>query len=183
MWIRTTVFHKWFISSWANPWRNSGLRKLVYMFANFFADLIFFDLQTFRKCGILRICDLWTQLLFADLKLLQIRKLIIFLRTNISLKGSHSTFKDDFWLLGQFWDRIKWKILEQNQIRITAYSLQICGFAICRRGHQGYFRVCDLRINHYKCADLRFADWHTSDICELAIAECAQEFPDLRFAD
>jgi hypothetical protein len=45
---------------------------------------------------------LWTQLFFADLKLLQIRKLIIFLRTNISLKGSHSTFKDDFWLLGQF---------------------------------------------------------------------------------
>jgi len=75
------------------------------------------------------------------------------------------------------------KILEQNQIRITAYSLQICGFAICRRGHQGYFRVCDLRINHYKCADLRFADWHTSDIYGLAITECAQEFPDLRFSD
>jgi hypothetical protein len=54
-----------------------------------FTDLKFFlDLWSFCKCGSLRICDLWTiysifcdlrtQLLFADLKLPQIRKYIIF---------------------------------------------------------------------------------------------------------
>jgi hypothetical protein len=32
-----------------------------------------------------------------------------------------------------------------------------------------------------KFADLRFADWHTSEMCGFAIVECGQEFADLRF--
>ncbi len=47
-------------------------------------------------------------------------------------------------------------------------------------------QICDLQVNHYKffkIADLRFADWHTSEICGFAIAELAQEFADLQFAD
>jgi hypothetical protein len=47
-------------------------------------------------------------------------------------------------------------------------------------------QICDLQVNHYKfvkIADLRFADWHTSEICGFAIAELAQEFADLQLAD
>jgi hypothetical protein len=56
-------------------------------------------------------------------------------------------------------------------IRNTDFSLQICGFAICGLGYQGNLRICDLRINHYKFVDLRFAEWHISELCGLAIAE------------
>jgi hypothetical protein len=52
--------------------------------------------------------------------------------------------------------------------------------AICELGHQGNMRICDLWINHYKFADLRFEDYHTSEFCGLAI--WPQEFVDLRFA-
>jgi hypothetical protein len=45
-------------------------------------------------------------------------------------------------------------------------------------------RICDLRTGtQRKFADLRFADWHTSDICGFAIVECAQEFLNLRLGD
>ncbi len=37
-----------------------------------------------------------------------------------------------------------------------------------------------LRINHYKFADLQFADWYASEICGFAIAGLAQEFADLQ---
>jgi hypothetical protein len=37
-----------------------------------------------------------------------------------------------------------------------------------------------MRLSYYKLADLRFADWHTSEICGFAIAECAKELADLR---
>jgi hypothetical protein len=43
------------------------------------------------------------------------------------------------------------------------------------------FVICGLIIK--KFADLPFADWHTSEICGYGIAERAQEFSDLRFAD
>jgi hypothetical protein len=37
-------------------------------------------------------------------------------------------------------------------------------------GHQGNFRISNLPINHCKYfADFRFADWHTSEICEFAL--------------
>jgi hypothetical protein len=36
-------------------------------------------------------------------------------------------------------------------------------------GQQGNLRICDMRINQYKFANLRFADWHTSEICGFAI--------------
>jgi hypothetical protein len=51
------------------------------------------------------------------------------------------------------------------------FFLQICGFAICGQGHLGNMRICDLQINYSKFEDLRFADWHTSEICGFAIAE------------
>ncbi len=59
-------------------------------------------------------------------------------------------------------------------------SLQICGIAICGLRHQGNLRICDLRIIHYKWADFRFPDRHTSEICRFAIAEWAQN---LRISD
>jgi hypothetical protein len=53
----------------------------------------------------------------------------------------------------------------QIGIRNTPFSMQICGFAICRLGHHE-----NLRINHYNFADLRFfADWHTSEIYDLLL--------------
>jgi hypothetical protein len=49
--------------------------------------------------------------------------------------------------------------LESNQCgsrsETLSLSLQICGFAICGLGHQGHLRICKLRTNHYKFADLR----------------------------
>ncbi len=57
-------------------------------------------------------------------------------------------------------------------IRNTAFVL--ASFRICDLravGYQENLRICDLRINHYKFADLRFADWHTSEIYGSAIAE------------
>ncbi len=53
--------------------------------------------------------------------------------------------------------------------------MQICGYAICGPRHQENLRIFDLRINHYKFAYLRFADWLTSEICGFSIAEWAQE--------
>jgi hypothetical protein len=50
--------------------------------------------------------------------------------------------------------------------------MHICGFAD--------WDTKDLRINNYKFADLRFADWHTSECCGFVIAERAQEFEDLQ---
>ncbi len=55
---------------------------------------------------------------------------------------------------------------------IAFFSLQICGFAICGLGHRG-LRICSLGINYYKFVDLRFANWHTSEICGFAIAKWA----------
>jgi hypothetical protein len=57
--------------------------------------------------------------------------------------------------------------------------LQICRFAICGLGQQGNLWFCGL----HKFSDLRFADFHTSEMCRFALAELAQEFVDLRFAD
>jgi hypothetical protein len=46
----------------------------------------------------------------------------------------------------------------------------IYGFAICGLAHPKNLRICDLRINQKKLADLKFADSHTSGIFGLAIA-------------
>ncbi len=77
----------------ANKFRKSRIRKFVDLY-----NLL--DLRAFLKCGTLRICDLQTQSfivicrfvickiaicgpkLFADIKLLQVRKYILFLLTN-----------------------------------------------------------------------------------------------------
>ncbi len=42
-----------------------------------------------------------------------------------------------------------------SESETLAFSLQICGFAICGLGHQGNLRICDLGKNH-KFADSRF---------------------------
>ncbi len=52
-------------------------------------------------------------------------------------------------------------------IRNTDFFL--ANLRICELGHQGNLRICDLRINHYKFADLRIGT--------------PQKFADLRFAD
>jgi hypothetical protein len=43
-------------------------------------------------------------------------------------------------------------------------SLQICGFAICGLGHQG-----NLGINHYKFADLLFAEGTSQKFADLQL--------------
>jgi hypothetical protein len=48
--------------------------------------------------------------------------------------------------------------------------LQSCGFAFCGLGHQGNLQIWDLGLV-ITYTDLRFADWHNSAICRLAIAE------------
>jgi hypothetical protein len=130
-----------------------------------------------------------TQLIFADFILPQIRKCIIFILTNICLKCSNSNLKTTF----SFWDSfelhhymalrsLKYSYVGKENITVDTnqcgsgsetlfFSMQICGFAICGQGQQGNVQICDLRSNHYKFTDLRFADWHTSEICGLAIAE------------
>ncbi len=75
-----------------------------------------------------------------------------FILTSISIKMLSFKFRDDFWLLGQFWvtyylvgkENIRGKRI---WIRNTAFSLQIFGFAICRLGRQGNLPICDLQIN------------------------------------
>ncbi len=65
--------------------RKSQIRKFVR-----FEDLPqMWHLRIFRKCDTLQICDLWTQLFFylRDLKLLQIRKYILYLIANIAYKA------------------------------------------------------------------------------------------------
>jgi hypothetical protein len=120
-------------------------------------------------------------IIFGDLKLPQFRKYIIFILTNIILNGYVSSLRKTF----GFWEsymafrslnysyvgkeNMRGKPL-RTWIRNTAFSWHICGFAIWR-GHQGNLWIWDLRVNHYKFVDLRFSDWHTSEICGLAIAE------------
>jgi hypothetical protein len=41
-----------------------------------------------------------------------------------------------------------------------------------------FIEICEIIIKI--CG---FADWHTYEICECAIADCASEFADLGFAD
>jgi hypothetical protein len=43
--------------------------------------------------------------------------------------------------------------------------------------------ICDLRFNQKKFAVLKFLNPHISEICEFWIANCAQEFADLRCKD
>ncbi len=61
-------------------------------------------------------------------------------------------------------------VLAANQFGSAAetllFSLQICGFPICGLEHQGNLRICDLRINNYKFADLRFAGWNTQEFAD-----------------
>jgi hypothetical protein len=71
--------------------------------------------------------------------------------TSISLKCSHSNSRTTF----GFWNSFETElIIEQTECML--FSLQICRFSFF--GHQGNLRICDLRINHYNCADLQFAD-------------------------
>ncbi len=140
-----------------------------------FADLPLicqFAVLRFADHKVLRFADL---IIFADLKLPQIR--IYFLLTNTSLKCSHSNLRTTF----GFWDSFETQLYGMSQSKIylfnirdkamriwinnTAFFLQICRFAICGLGHQGNLRILDLRIDRYK-----FADWDTSEICGFAIA-------------
>ncbi len=85
-------------------------------------------------------------------------------------------FKDDFW---------KYQCGMRIWIRNTAFffaNFQNCDLLT---GKPRIFVNLRMQINTYKFefADLRFADWHTLEICRFAIVERAQEFADLRFAD
>ncbi len=127
----------------ASKFRKSQVRK--------FADLIFLDSRTFRKCGNLRICVCGPNY-FCGLK------------TSAYSQMHSFKFKDDFWLLEQFWDSVTWHFVEEANpsgsgsesllfifnlwicdlgtetsrkfadLRFTGSSLQIWGFAIGRSG-------------------------------------------------
>jgi hypothetical protein len=88
---------------------------------------------------------------FADRKLPQIGIFIIFLLTSISFKCSHSNSRTTF----GFWKSFETELITE-ETQCMLFSLQICRFSFF--GHQGNLRICDLRINHYNCADLQFAD-------------------------
>jgi hypothetical protein len=127
------------------PQINSANRKSANLRTYFFNIC-----KTFATVSNLLICALWTihLLLFANP------------RTTLG-------FWDSFELHGL-------RTVGKNSIggngsgsETLPLSLQICGFAICGLGHQGNLRICDLLIIHYKFANLRFADWHTSEICNL----------------
>jgi hypothetical protein len=83
---------------------------------------------------------------FADLKLLQIRKYLIFLLTNINLKRTHSNLRMTFCV----WDSFETKkILEIKE----------CGSG------------SEILLLTLHFADLQFADWDTKEICGFSIAE------------
>jgi hypothetical protein len=54
---------------------------------------------------------------------------------------------------------LKIATLEHIKKLTLPFSFQI--LRICGLEHEENLRISDLRINHYKFADLRFADWHT----------------------
>jgi hypothetical protein len=63
-------------------------------------------------------------------------------------------------------------------IKNTAFSMQIRGFAICRLDTK---EICGLIITNLRICDLRTCN--PKKFADLTIAERAQEFADLRFAD
>jgi hypothetical protein len=124
-----------------------------------FADLGFAVHIFFAICE-LTICELKT---YANPQILN------FIFFKYKLKMLSFKFKDDFWLLRQFelqsislskiFLRGKENIRGKRiWIRNIVFSLQI-------------LPICDLRINHYKFDDLRFADWLNSEICGLTIVK------------
>ncbi len=98
------------------------------------------------KLANMRICNLRTQLFLAGLKLLQISKYIIFLRTNICPKCFHSIIRSTY---------IVFRCLKYTCVAKKQYQRQtswIRNTAIILAN----LRICDLRtesprINHYKC--------------------------------
>jgi hypothetical protein len=127
------------------------------------------ELVRIRKCGHLRICDLRTKcfwqfadlrfadpVIFAYLKLPQIRKYIIYLLTNKSLKA---LIQIQGRLSGQFWDTVTW-------YSVPAFSLQICGFAICEMVHFRDLRICRLIIKNLRICDLRTGTPQKLRICD-----------------
>jgi hypothetical protein len=141
---------------------NKCQKSQIRLFARFNFCL---DLRTFRKCGNLRFFTLRTQLFLAGLTLPQISKYIIFLPTNIC----HSIIRSTYTVFRC----LKYTCLaKKNSIRgkrsgseTLLFSLQIWGFAICRLSHRGNLRICDLRINHYKC-------WGPAHSLNLRICDC-----------
>ncbi len=89
------------------------------------------------------------------------------------IAGSGSEIRIRIWI--RIHNKMSWIRNTAQKHCFFPANLRICGL-----GHQGNWQICDLRINHYECADLRFTVWHTSEICGFAIADLAQEFSDLR---
>ncbi len=105
----------------------------------------------------------------------------IFLLSNIYLMFQFKLLNKEF---DQTTLRPTFFLLERERIfvnRCIIISLlwwKICGFAVCGLSHLRNLRICDLRINQKK-----FVDSLTSEICGFEIADWAQEFEDLWFAD
>ncbi len=69
----------------------------------------------------------------------------------------------------------------ETVLSYMAFRFSLANFLICGLGNRRILRICDLRINHYKFADLRFADWNTMEICGSAI--CGLIITNLRICD
>ncbi len=114
---------------------------------------------------------------------LQSKKQLLSLQ--IQLKMLSFKFWDDFWLLGQLYSYMAFPSRKYSYIgketfrgksmriwiKYTVFSLQICKFEIFQTGTPRKYADKRLAVNHYKFADLHFANWHISEICGLAIAD------------
>ncbi len=130
-----------------------------------FADLRF-ALQTKYFCN-LQFADLRTQLIFADSKLLQIRKYtrIIFILTK-NVKCSHSNLRTTFAFRDSYMALRSLKYSYVGKEYIRGKSMRIWSETL--------LYTC-------KFADLRFADWVTKEICGFAICGLIMTF--LRISD
>ncbi len=161
-----------------------------------FADLIYFSICGPSKCGYLWICDLGTiyflrfadlwfgeLILFGGLQTSANQQMYNFLCTSICIKCFHSNLMTTLafgTVLRQSYLAFRSLMAESNQhgswSETLLFSLKICGFVICGLWHQG-----NLRINYFKFADLRFADWHHPSFCGFSI--CGLIITNLRICD
>jgi hypothetical protein len=105
------------------------------------ADLnILLDLRTFRKCGSLRICDLWTRsfVMFAYFKLQQVLTNVLYCITP-SFNVVHKKIGLQRRRLVLFWE-VYW-------FNICGLSMNICRFAICGLAHLRNLRTYKQPLN------------------------------------
>jgi hypothetical protein len=129
-----------------------NLVEIIFKIYGPFAMWPFFDLHTKSFFCVMQNCylcihNLWTQALFANLKLLQVRKYILFLFTNIEYNALvHVCTKKIFWkkddlYKGLFWDRVV-----QYFVKICGISMKICKLLILWTSTPKFVESKNLRL-------------------------------------